>query len=168
MVAAFVADDGEIGLWPVVAGLWADGATVTLPVIDDADGLVLVRWDRNAELRPGRFGIPVPARQVPVAVSDHDVILIPGVLFGPAGARVGRGRGYYDRALSYRLAPGSLLWPEGPLLVGVGHSHQWDPNLCRRARDVATDVFVSPAGVRRFACAPVPWDPPGGWREASR
>ena len=157
-VAAFIADDGEISLWPVVARLWADGATVTVPAIDEAGELILGRWDRDADLVTGRFGIPVPPSPEPVDVLGHDVILLPGVLFGPGGARAGRGRGYYDRALAYRLAPGAPLPPDGPLLAGVGHLCQWDPELRRRPQDVAVDVFVSPAGVRRFRHPAAPWN----------
>ncbi len=158
VVATFMADDGEISLWPVVARLWADGTTVTVPVIDEADRLVFVRWDCDSELTPGRFGIPVPLQREPVEVLSHDVILLAGVLFGPDGARVGRGRGYYDRALAYRHGASAHQQPRGPLLVGVGHRFQWEPELSRRPQDVAVDVFVSPAGVRRFAGASVPWN----------
>ena len=158
MVGAFIADDGEISLWPVVARLWADGVAVTVPAIDDADNLIFLRWHRGADLRPGRFGIPVPRRAETVDVLGHDVILLSGVLFGPHGTRVGRGRGYYDRALAYRNRPTPLPPPDGPLLIGVGHVFQWMPELCRRAQDVALDAFVSPAGVRRFGKESAPWN----------
>ena len=158
VVAAFVADDGESSLWPVVARLWADGVTVTVPAIDDADDLTFVRWDRGVDLAPGRFGIPVPVRREPTDVLGHDVILVPGVLFGPEGARAGRGRGYYDRALAFRHGCQGPVPPEGPLLVGIGHACQWDPELRRRPRDVTVDVFVSPAGVRRFPRPAAPWN----------
>ena len=158
VVAAFIADDGEVGLWPVVARLWADEVTVTVPAIDDADDLMFVRWDRGADLAPGRFGIPVPPGGEPVDVAGHDIILVPGVLFGPGGARAGRGRGYYDRALAYRQAPQEPAAPEGPLLVGIGHVCQWDPELRARPQDVTVDVFVSPAGVRRFQRTSAPWN----------
>lgn len=158
VVGAFVADDGEVSLWPVVAALWAAGAAVTLPVIDDADRLVFTRWHCGGDLAPGRFGIPVPRRGEAVDVLNHDVILLAGVLFGPAGARVGRGRGYYDRALAFRSAPDAAMPPEGPLLVGVGHVFQWEPRLVRRPQDAALDVFVSPAGVRRFGRECAPWN----------
>lgn len=150
VVATFIADDGEISLWPVVARLWAEDVAVTVPAIDAADELVFVRWRRGAELTPGRFGIPVPVRTEAIDASAHDVILLAGVLFGPHGARVGRGRGYYDRALAFRDAAGAPTPPAGPLLVGVGHVFQWDPGLRRRTSDVAVDAFASPEGVRRF------------------
>ena len=158
VVGTFIADDGEVSLWPVVARLWAEGVAVTAPAIDDADRLIFMRWECGAELVPGRFGIPVPARGEVVDVLGHDVILLAGVLFGPGGARVGRGRGYYDRALAFRNAPDAPLPPEGPLLVGVGHAFQWEPELVCRPQDVALDAFVSPAGVRRFGREFAPWN----------
>ncbi|MDE0195646.1 MAG: 5-formyltetrahydrofolate cyclo-ligase [bacterium] len=158
VVATFIADDGEISLWPVVARLWADDVSVTVPAIDAADELVFVRWNRGAELVPGRFGIPVPVSTETVDVLNHDVILLAGVLFGPRGARVGRGRGYYDRALAFRNAPGAPMPPAGPLLVGAGHVFQWDPDLRCRPTDVAIDAFASPEGVRRFDVRSAPWN----------
>ena len=158
VVAAFIADDGEISLWPVVARLWDEDVAVTVPAIDDADNLVFVRWKRGEELAPGRFGIPIPVRTEMIDVLGHDVILLSGVLFGPHGARVGRGRGYYDRALAFRTAAGAPRPPEGPLLVGVGHAFQWEPELRCRPHDVAVDVFVSPEGVRRFGSVVVSWN----------
>ena len=158
VVGTFIADDGEVSLWPVVARLWAEDVAVTVPAIDDADRLVFMRWECGGDLVPGRFGIPIPARSEPVDVLGHDVILLSGVLFGPDGARVGRGRGYYDRALAFRNAPDAPLPPEGPLLVGVGHAFQWEPQLVCRPQDVALDAFVSPAGVRRFGRESAPWN----------
>lgn len=158
VVATFVADDGEVSLWPVVARLWAEDVAVTVPAIDAADELIFVRWHRGAELVPGRFGIPVPPSTESIDVLAHDVILLAGVLFGPQGARVGRGRGYYDRALGFRNVPGAPTAPEGPLLVGVGHLFQWEPELRRRRSDVAIDAFVSPVGVRRFDGGSAPWN----------
>lgn len=158
VVATFIATDGEISLWPVVARLWAEDVAVTVPAIDATDELVFVRWHRGAQLTPGRFGIPVPVSTEAIDVLDHDVVLLAGVLFGPHGARVGRGRGYYDRALAFRNAPGAPLPPAGPLLVGVGHVFQWVPALRRRSADVAIDVFASPEGVRRFDVRSAPWN----------
>ena len=158
VVAAFVADDGEVGLWPVVARLWDEDVAVTVPAIDDADNLVFVRWRPGADLAPGRFGIPIPVRREVIDVLGHDVILLSGVLFGPHGARAGRGRGYYDRALAFRNEPGAPLPPDGPLLVGVGHVFQWEPALRCRPQDVAVDAFVSPAGVRRFGSPFAAWN----------
>ena len=51
-------------------------------------------------LRRGAFGIEEPAGGEVVEPADIDVMVVPGVAFTATGARLGRGRGYYDRYLS--------------------------------------------------------------------
>lgn len=50
----------------------------------------------SGEIRPGRFGILEPTGP---ATADSDLILVPALAVDRAGNRLGRGRGFYDRAL---------------------------------------------------------------------
>ena len=106
VVAVYSADDGEVDLHPLLSWLWDGGVSVTFPVVDDEYRITFALSRPHQPTAPGRFGIRVPAPTLadgrpaaPVAAGSHDVILVPGVLFGPAGARVGRGRGCYDAVL---------------------------------------------------------------------
>jgi 5-formyltetrahydrofolate cyclo-ligase len=79
----------------------------------------------------GPHGILEPESNAPEAPSAPDLVLVPGVAFDPASlARLGRGKGHYDRFLGglRERSPGSRF-------VGVGFREQACP-LAAEAHDV--------------------------------
>jgi 5-formyltetrahydrofolate cyclo-ligase len=64
-----------------------------------------------------------------------DVVVVPGLAFTPAGARLGRGGGHFDRFLT-RLG-------EGCLRIGVAFREQLVTELPTADHDIAVDVVVT-------------------------
>lgn len=97
-------------------------------------------------MNPGQFGIcePDPALHSPAPYSSADLILVPGLGFDPfSGARLGRGKGYYDRFLG--CIPGSRVEEPKSLKVGVCFSAQF-ATLQAEPHDVPMHLMVSESG----------------------
>jgi 5-formyltetrahydrofolate cyclo-ligase len=64
----------------------------------------------TGRLAPGRFGLlePVGPRLGPTAIGAADVVVVPALAVARDGVRLGRGGGYYDRALRH-VRPGAAL-----------------------------------------------------------
>jgi len=73
------------------------------------------------------------------------VAVIPGVGFDPHGVRLGRGRGFYDRALEMLRARGVVL------VIGVAFEVQIVPQLPRDPWDQLVDVIVTEQHLRVVA-----------------
>lgn len=86
----------------------------------------------------GPYGIPEPTG-LAVSLGSIDVMIVPGLAFGPAGERLGYGKGYYDRVLP-QLAPGALR-------VGVAFEAQLAP-LPTGPRDHPVDKVITEKGER--------------------
>lgn len=78
------------------------------------------------EARPGKSG-------------DISLFLVPGVGFSTSGARLGFGKGYYDRGLK--------RFGHGALRVGVGFAFQVVDSIIQDPWDVPMDYLINEDGV---------------------
>jgi 5-formyltetrahydrofolate cyclo-ligase len=95
------------------------------------------------DLVTGAYGVLIPEISHCPAVPEEELaaVLVPGLAFSIRdGARLGRGKGYYDRVLA-RLRPGARV-------IGVGFSIQMLNDVPHLAHDRCMDSLVCENGWR--------------------
>lgn len=117
-----------------------DGKQLLLPRMTDVVGLEFAIVSDPSQLRPGRFGIREPDPDSPVVQLDRGtLLLVPGLAFDRNGGRLGRGGGYYDRALE--RVPNDDQ--HRPTMIGIGFAFQILERVPMTPLDVRLDGVVS-------------------------
>ena len=100
-VAAYVSLPGEPGTGPLLDALRDRGTRVVLPVLLPDHDLDWALYEGPDAFAIGRWGLfePRGPRLGVDAIATADVVLVPGLAVDPAGVRLGRGGGSYDRVL---------------------------------------------------------------------
>jgi len=145
-VILYAAKDHEVATDLIFANAIASGRRVFYPrIVAESHDLSLVRVDHMAQLQPGTFGIlePTGAEIARYADLERALICVPGVAFGPAGQRLGRGGGYYDRLIA-ALAPQTVT-------VGLAYSFQMLDRLPESPIDRRLSLIVTESAVHRTA-----------------
>lgn len=144
-VAAYVSLPGEPATGELLTALGVAGHRVLLPILRaDLD----LDWaEHTGPLRDGLRGTREPSG-APLgleAIGAADVVLVPGLLAGRDGTRLGRGGGSYDRALA-RRSPSALVamlcWP-----------HEIVDALPTLPHDARVDAALTPDGLVRLGGA---------------
>lgn len=94
----------EPDTWPLLTEAIAAGKTVALPAFVPGTNSYTARQiiDPLRDLIVGQFGIREPVAACPeVPLNRLDLVLVPGLAFDACGARLGRGKGFYDRLLAH-------------------------------------------------------------------
>jgi 5-formyltetrahydrofolate cyclo-ligase len=138
-VAAFAPDETEPGHGRLPAAFTQLGARILLPVVP-AHGSELHWAVDTGRLAPGRFGLlePVGPRLGPSAIGAADVVVVPALAVARDGSRLGRGGGYYDRALRHARAEA--------VLVALVFDDELVDELPAEAHDHAVTAVVTPSG----------------------
>jgi 5-formyltetrahydrofolate cyclo-ligase len=138
-VLAYLSFGHELSTAGLISSLRERNVTVVLPRIERAaHRLDLYRVDDiSVETTPGVWGIrePDPQRCRPAALNEIDLIVVPGVAFTAAGARLGYGGGYYDELLS--------RWQRPPLVIAPAFDLQVVPELPTTPHDRPVDAVIT-------------------------
>jgi 5-formyltetrahydrofolate cyclo-ligase len=97
-VAVYSALPGEVELRTLMEG---EERTWVFPKVKGEELVFHQVKDMRKDLVVGAYGILEPKKKLPVVeASEIDLYLCPGLGFDHTGARIGRGRGFYDRILA--------------------------------------------------------------------
>ncbi|WP_169983588.1 5-formyltetrahydrofolate cyclo-ligase [Microbispora sp. H10836] len=124
LVACYWSTGTEPSTQGLILALWKHGATVILPVQRPDGDLDWAVYDGPDSLAPGPNGImePVDVRRGVDAIRTAALVIAPALAVDRVtGVRLGRGGGFYDRALA-RVGPNVptvALLHEGELMEGV-------------------------------------------------
>ena len=130
---AYLSINQEVRTAPIIERAWADGKRVAVPKIRGEEMLFI--WiDSFDALVEGRYGIPEPASDGPVAGDETALMLMPGLAFDQTGRRIGYGGGFYDRYLARH--------PKHPT-IALCYDFQLRERLEADAHDVPVDLVIT-------------------------
>lgn len=143
-VAAYLSMGDEPPTDLLLSGLTERGVRVLLPVIA-GEQLDWADYATSADLAAGPLGIvePTGPRLGASSLAGADVVIVPALAVDGAGNRLGRGRGYYDRALADVAAP----------VIAVVYDAEWVADLPVEPHDRTVDAVLRPAGLSRLGRA---------------
>ncbi len=150
-VAAYVSVGSEPGTLALLDALRTRGARVLLPALLPDNDLDWGTYEGEGSLVRVRHGAKMalfePAGPClgPDAVTEADVVLLPGLAVDTRGMRLGRGGGSYDRVLARLDRAGAR-----PALVVLLYDAEVVDRVPVEPHDRPVHAVVTPSGVRRF------------------
>jgi 5-formyltetrahydrofolate cyclo-ligase len=128
-VAAYLSAGAEPGTLQLLGWLAAHKVRVLLPVLSRGTAPAWAPYAGPDALQLGRHGILEPSTEPRPAegLADAELILAPALAANRDGDRLGRGGGWYDRALA-RAAPSAPVWVllNSDEVLPVIPVHSWD------------------------------------------
>jgi 5-formyltetrahydrofolate cyclo-ligase len=129
VVAAYHPLSDEIDPAAILAGL-GDGQRQALPWFAHRDAVFV--WREGPASEPSPWGVAQPPAAAEALLPD--VVIVPLVLADRSGARIGHGKGHYDRALAHLRDGGRPVFTigigwENQLIDGPIPADPWDMKL---------------------------------------
>ena len=115
------------------------GRKFAYPLCQPNRRLTFHHVESETQLAANAMQIPEPLASLhpEINTAEIDIVLCPGLAFGSDGSRLGRGQGYYDRALE----------DFSGIKLGISLDHQIIETVPHTCHDAAMDYLVSESGI---------------------
>ncbi|ACJ21111.1 5-formyltetrahydrofolate cyclo-ligase [Coxiella burnetii] len=149
-LAFYLSHDGEVDIRIALSKALEVKKACFLPLLHCTldHHLDFYSYHLKSELTKNRFGIgePDPTRETPIATKELDLIFLPLVAFDKDGNRLGRGAGYYDRALAFLKDSNA----QKPKLIGVAYEFQKINSITAEKWDIPLNSVVTEKNIYHF------------------
>jgi 5-formyltetrahydrofolate cyclo-ligase len=148
VVMLYLSTPQEVDTAPLALKCWQAGKTVVVPKVSWDQRRMLpveIHSLTNGISTPNAYNIREPLAGKPIPLDLIDLVVVPGVGFTPAGHRIGRGMGFYDRFLAQPEFSG--------VSCGLAFTEQMVQDVAVLDHDVPVSMLVTDSGIRRFACS---------------
>ena len=135
VIHTFLPQNTEPNTFPLVQESLRTQRRVQVPKVAGPSHLTHHWLDDIKLLKKSSWGIPEiqDSADSEADLSEIDLVLVPGLAFSRKGARLGQGRGYYDRFLSQL---------NGTTTLGVGFDWQLLEDIPEELHDIQLDGVV--------------------------
>lgn len=134
-IACYLSFASEPDTLRFIATTLGQGVRVLLPVTRDDNKLSWVDWD-GVSSKPGSMGF-LEAEGPEASLSEAELVFVPALAADKQGNRLGKGRGFYDRALTNIVAP----------IVAIVFDSELLQEIPAEPHDRRVDAVVTPAGI---------------------
>jgi len=140
----YISSDKEVQTTELLESKLDSEIQVVVPYCVDGD-LELYELSNMDDLSRGAYNLLEPkielrhSTEKRVLPSSLDLVLVPGVAFDRRGARLGQGKGYYDRLLK--------RCDVNTVLIGLGFDCQMFDKIPTEPHDIRLDIIVTEKNV---------------------
>ena len=151
LILAFVSLKTEIDTHALIEKMMQDNKKIAIPLTSDTSMVFKLLQNEKplcAQLQRGNYGIEEPVSELeeiaPENLPEETVILVPGMAFSRSGARLGKGKGYYDNYLAQV--------PAATILAGYAFQRQIMETVPCEPHDRPVKYLVTEERITHTAC----------------
>ena len=129
----YVSFRSEVDTHSLIEKLVQGSKKIFIPVIRSNDQMQMARFTGWANMHKDSFGVLVP--DFPIIEQGHiDTAIVPGLAFSSSGARIGYGKGHYDRYFAHNTVETK---------IGIAFDCQIIEQIPTNALDYPMDTIIT-------------------------